>query len=52
MCIRDRIGAEKRADTLVVLDAGVLEELGEQAENGKYMGAELYGVGYSLRRCV
>ncbi len=25
------------------------EELGEQAENGKYRGAELYGVGYSLR---
>ena len=47
--IVERIGAEKRADTLVVLDAGVLEELGEQAENGKYMGAELYGVGYSLR---
>ena len=47
--IVERIGAEKRADTLVVLDAGVLEELGEQAENGKYRGAELYGVGYSLR---
>ena len=47
--IVERIGAEKRADTLVVLDAGVLEELGEQAENGKCRGAELYGVGYSLR---
>ena len=47
--IVERIGAEKRADTLVVLDAGVLKELGEQAENGKYRGAELYGVGYSLR---
>ena len=47
--IVERIKAEKRADTLVVLDAGVLEELGEQAENGKYRGAELYGVGYSLR---
>ena len=46
--IVERIGAEKGQIPLV-LDARVLEELGEQAENGKYMGAELYGVGYSLR---
>ena len=26
-----------------------MEEFGEQAEHGKYKGAELYGVGYSLK---
>ena len=40
---------ETEADALVILDAGILEEFGEQAENGTYKGAELYGVGYSLK---
>ncbi len=47
--IVERMKKETKADALVVLDAGILEEFGEQAENGKYMGAELYGVGYSLK---
>ena len=40
---------ETVADALVILEAGILEEFGEQAENGTYEGAELYGVGYSLK---
>ena len=48
-CIYRRKEQDTKADALVVLDAGVLEALGEQAENGTYEGAELYGVGYSLK---
>ena len=47
--IVERMKKETKADALVVLDAGILEEFGEQAENGTYEGAELYGVGYSLK---
>ena len=47
--IVERMKKETEADALVVLDAGILEEFGEQAENGTYEGAELYGVGYSLK---
>ena len=32
-----------RGGCFVILDPGILEEFGEQAENGKYKGAELYG---------
>ena len=42
--IVERMKKETKADALVVLDAGILEEFGEQAENGTYEGAELYGV--------
>mgnify|MGYP002564516177 CR=1 FL=1 len=47
--IVERMKKETEADALVILDAGILEEFGEQAENGTYKGAELYGVGYSLK---
>ena len=47
--IVERMKKETKADALVVLDAGILEEFGEKAENGTYEGAELYGVGYSLK---
>jgi len=47
--ITERMKEETKADALVILDPGVLEEFGEQAEHGKYKGAELYGVGYSLK---
>ena len=47
--IVERMKKETEADALVILDAGILEEFGEQAENGTYEGAELYGVGYSLK---
>ncbi len=47
--IVERMKEETKADALVVLDAGILEEFGEQAEHGTYKGAELYGVGYSLK---
>lgn len=47
--IVERMMEETKTDALVVLDAGALEELGELAENGKYEGADIYGVGYSLK---
>lgn len=47
--IVERMKKETEADALVILDPGILEEFGEQAENGTYEGAELYGVGYSLK---
>ena len=47
--ITERMKEETKADALVILDPGVLEEFGEQAEHGKYKGAELYGVGYNLK---
>ena len=47
--IVERMKKETEADALVILDEGILEEFGEQAENGTYEGAELYGVGYSLK---
>ena len=50
--ITERMKEETKADALVILDPGVLEEFGEQAEHGKYKGAELYGVGYSLKTVV
>ena len=47
--IVERMMEETKTDALVVLETGALEELGELAENGKYEGADIYGVGYSLK---
>ena len=41
------VDARDRVDYLAVLDNGALEELADKAENGRYDGAKLYGIGSS-----
>ena len=41
--------AKEKVDYLAVLDPYILDEVGEKAENGFYSGAEIYGIGTSIK---
>lgn len=45
----EMVSVKEKVDALVVLDSDALVELGEQAENGMYYGAEIYGIGSSVK---
>ena len=45
----EMVSVKEKVDALVVLDPDALVELGEQAENGTYYGAEIYGIGSSIK---
>ena len=45
----EMVSVKEKVDALVVLDPDALVELGEQAENGTYYGAEIYGIGSSVK---
>lgn len=44
-----RVNRQEQVDTIVVLDPGALDELGEQAEEGHYHGAKICGMGSSVK---
>lgn len=46
------IASKKQVDYLVILDNWALEEVGEAAEENKYHGAKIYGVGSSEKAIV
>ena len=46
------IASKKQVDYLVILDYWALEEVGEAAEENKYHGAKIYGVGSSEKAIV
>lgn len=48
----DIIASKEQVDYLVVLDNWALEELGEAAQENKYHGAQIYGVGNSEKAIV
>lgn len=50
--ISDIIASKEQVDYLAVLDNWALEELGEAAEENKYHGAQIYGVGSSEKAIV
>ncbi len=43
------VSAKEPVDYIAVLDTGALDELGEQAGDGLYNGAKLYGMGSSMK---
>lgn len=45
----EMVSVKEKVDALVVLDPDALVELGEQAENGTYYGAKIYGIGSSVK---
>ena len=47
--ICDQINRKETVDVLMILDSGALDEIGEQAEDGLYCGAEVYGIGSSVK---
>lgn len=47
--ICDQINRKETVDVLMVLDSGELDEIGEQAEDGLYHGAKVYGIGSSVK---
>lgn len=47
--ICEQVDRKEKADVLVVLDSGSLDEIGERAEDGLYQGAEVYGIGSSVK---
>ena len=47
--IFDEIDAKPFVDHLVVLDAGMLEKLGETVEDDGYNGSDIWGIGFSAK---
>ena len=45
----DEIDAKPFVDHLVVLDAGMLEKLGEAVEDDGYNGSDIWGIGFSAK---
>lgn len=43
------VDGQEQVDYMVVMDTQALDDLGEKAENGTYKGAQLYGVGTSMK---
>ena len=41
-----------KVDAIVVLDPHALEELGEQSDEDSYQGADIYGIGSSVKAVV
>lgn len=44
-----RVSEQEHVDSMVILDPGALDEIGEQAEDGQYCGAKIYGIGSSVK---
>ena len=47
--ICEAVNAKEPVDYIAVLDTGALDELGEQAGDGQYNGAKIYGMGSSKK---
>lgn len=43
----EKVNSQEKVDTLVVLDSGALDQLGEQAEDGQNPRTKIYGIGSS-----
>ena len=50
--IYEKVSKKDKVDAIVVLDPHALEELGEQSDEDSYRGADIYGVGSSVKAVV
>ena len=50
--ICEKVSKKDKVDAIVVLDTQALEELGEQSEENSYQGADIYGIGSSVKSIV
>ena len=50
--IYEKVSKKDKVDAIVVLDPHALEELGEQSDEDSYQGADIYGIGSSVKAVV
>ena len=50
--IYEKVSKKDKVDAIVVLDPHALEELGEQSDEDSYQGADIYGIGRSVKAVV
>ena len=50
--IYEKVNKKDKVDAIVVLDPHALEELGEQSDEDSYQGADIYGIGSSVKAVV